>query len=121
MFITLIVFVFALILEAIMIFLLTPENSDGTLNTLNAFLFSANTGVLFGSLYSLVLVITYWIMKSYEEIREKKYLRRSIIFGIVVFVITLLKLFDLLDYYILAGIVIASVSLEIILSRREDS
>jgi len=120
MFFSLIIFIASFIVEVLILFFLYPDNSDGTINHFFVILFSLNTGVLFGAFYSLVLIFVYWILKAYDDIRERAFIRRSVLFGILVFLSVLLKLYSLLDIYITIGMVIVLVCLEFILSRKDE-
>lgn len=121
MFFSLIVFIASLIIEAIILVFFAPENSDGSINHLFIILFSLNTGVLFGAFYSLVLIFVYWLLHAYQDIRERSFIRRSILFGVFVFLCVILKLYNILDFYIIGGILIVFISLEFILSKREEN
>ena len=120
MFFSLIVFIASLIIEAIILLFFAPENSDGSINHIFVILFSLNTGVLFGAFYSLILIFVYWLLHAYQDIRERSFIRRSILFGIFVFLCALLKLYGILDIYIIGGILVVFVSLGFILSKREE-
>lgn len=121
MFFSLIIFIASIIIEAIILFMFSPDNSDGSINHIFIILFSINTGILFGAFYALMLIFVYWFLKAYDDIRERSFIRRSILFGGFVFLCVLLKLYSILDIYIFIGTLISFISLEFILSKREGS
>jgi uncharacterized membrane protein len=118
MFYNLLIFVGSLILEAVIVFAVSPENPDGSVNHLFAILFALNTGLVFSSFYSLVLFFIYWVMKAYEDIKKRIFISRAMVFGLFVTICTLLKIYDLLDLTIGIALVIALIAVEAIMTFR---
>lgn len=118
MFFSLLIFVASLIVEFLILFFSSPDNPDGEINHFFVILFSLNTGVLFGALYSLLLILVYWFLQAYHDLYERIFIRRSIFFGIFVFLIVLLKLYAILDFYLIMGMIVVFFCVEIITSYK---
>ena len=118
MFIGIIVFIVSLIAEIAILFFLSPKDTSGALNHLSIFLLSLNTGILLGSLYLLLLFLTYWLIKAYDDIKKKLFVRRSVLLGLFVFITLMLRMYSILDVYILFGLAVTFIAIEVIASQK---
>ncbi len=118
MFIALLLFFASFLVELLIVFLFNPINKDESLNFHYILIFAFNTGLLLGSLFALLQVLVYGYLYMYEEIASKVYIRRSFIFGILVFLLVLLKIYGMLDWQIAFALVIASSIFEIMVSNK---
>jgi len=117
MFATLILFVISLISEGLMLYFASPEKPSGAINHLAIILFSLNTGVLLGTLFTLILFLVFFAMKAYEEIQNKSFIRRGAIFGLFITLLLIGKFYGVLDKYLIGFLAITMVAFEVIMSR----
>ncbi len=118
MFVALLLFFASLIVELLIVFLFNPIDDNGSLNLTNILIFGLNTGLLLGSLFALLQVLVYGYLSMYDEIASKVYIRRSFIFGILIFLLVLLKVYGVLDWQIALALVIASSIFEILIAHK---
>lgn len=118
MFIDIIVFIVSLIAEILILTFLSPSDTTGSLNHFSILLLSVNTGVLVGSIYLLLLFLVYWLIKAYDDIKKRVFIRRSVMLGLFVTIALLLKMYSIIDVYILIGLVVVFIATEVIVSQR---
>lgn len=118
MFIGIIVFIISLIAEIAIFYFLSPSDTEGNLNHLSIILLSVNTGILVGSIYLLLLFLVYWLIKAYDDIKKRVFVRRSILLGVFVTISLLLKMYSIIDVYIFVGLAITFIAVEVIASQR---
>ncbi len=120
MFTAFLIFLFSAIVEIAVILLMSPIGSNEKINHVAVFLFSINSGVLLGTLYGLLLIFLYWLLGSSQDLQRKTFKRRSIMLGIFVSLFLLLKIYSLMDTFIVALMTFTFIAIDVILSLAKE-
>jgi hypothetical protein len=120
MFAIIILFFLSFILEIMLFILTSPDAATGQINHLFVIVFSINSGVLMGTMYCFLLLGFYLFAKAQSELQNKAFVRRGVLFGILISTILLFKLYEFLDYFILTFLILVFIASELILSQKSE-
>jgi hypothetical protein len=119
MFILLLVFVLSFVVEVLLFLFTSPLHTSNVLSHLPIIFFSLNTGIVLGTLLSLLLIIFYLKLDAYDELQSKSFLRRGLMFGILVSSLLLSKLYSILDIPVFILLLLIFIVSDVLFSRKK--